>query len=68
MKLRTHIGADLVIYAVIDWDGFALLIDGPASVLKSKAGRRTLARGLWMMRKEIRKTRTTRVPPSGSLH
>jgi hypothetical protein len=68
MKLRMHIDADVVLYAVIDWDGFALMIDGPAHAVESKAGRRMLARGLWMMRKEIRKTRTTRVPPSGSLH
>jgi hypothetical protein len=55
-------------YAVIDWDDFALMLKVPGTMLESRDGCNEIARHLWRMRKEIRTTRTTRQPPSGSLH
>jgi hypothetical protein len=73
MKLRYGFaqaggGGPNMTVAIIDADGYALLMEYPRTLHYSDGGRSALAFHIWMLRKEIRQSRSTRIRPTGGLN
>jgi hypothetical protein len=68
MKIRhCCINDVLALSAIIDTDGYTLMMEYPIFLRESKAGRQKIAEIMRYMRGEIRATRTTRIPPTGRM-